>query len=102
MARETNRKAHYYCVIVLVRRADDPQPIICEAEWHGEIVQTPRGSGGFGYDPLFLLPQLKQTGAELRPAEKNRISHRAQALGLLAERLRGDRRETKDDRRTRR
>ena len=76
--------------------------IICEAEWHGEIVQTPRGSGGFGYDPLFLLPQLKQTGAELRPAEKNRISHRAQALGLLAERLRGDRRETKDDRRTRR
>ncbi len=95
MARETNRKAHYYCVIVLVRRADDPQPIICEAEWHGEIVQTPRGSGGFGYDPLFLLPQLKQTGAELRPAEKNRISHRAQALGLLAARLRAERGEAR-------
>lgn len=102
MSRETNRKAHYYCVIVLVRRADDPQPIICEAEWHGEIVQAPRGSGGFGYDPLFLLPQLKQTGAELTPADKNRISHRAQALGMLAERLRAERRETKDDRRTRR
>jgi XTP/dITP diphosphohydrolase len=102
MARETNRKAHYYCVIVLVRRADDPQPIICEAEWHGEVLQSPRGSGGFGYDSLFLLPQLKQTGAELKPADKNRISHRAQALGMLAERLHADRREAKDDRRTRR
>ncbi|MCE9642540.1 MAG: RdgB/HAM1 family non-canonical purine NTP pyrophosphatase [Betaproteobacteria bacterium] len=98
MARETNRKAHYYCVIVLVRRADDPQPIICEAEWHGEILQTPRGSGGFGYDPLFLLPQLKQTGAELKPAEKNRISHRAQALGMLAERLRAERRKERGER----
>jgi len=88
LARETNRKAHYYCVIVLVRRADDPQPIICEAEWHGEIVQTPRGNGGFGYDPLFLIPALNRTGAELRTEEKNRISHRGQALAALAERLR--------------
>jgi XTP/dITP diphosphohydrolase len=88
LARETNRKAHYYCVIVLVRRADDPQPIICEAEWHGEIVQTPRGTGGFGYDPLFLVPALNRTGAELKAEDKNRISHRGQALAALAERLR--------------
>jgi XTP/dITP diphosphohydrolase len=88
LARETNRKAHYYCVIVLVRRGDDPQPVICEAEWHGEIVQSPRGSGGFGYDPLFLIPSLGKTGAELKADEKNRISHRGQALALLAARLR--------------
>ena len=87
LARATNRKAHYYCVIVLTRRADDPQPIICEAEWHGEIVKSPRGSGGFGYDPLFLIPSLKKTGAELKPADKNRISHRGQALAALAARL---------------
>jgi XTP/dITP diphosphohydrolase len=87
LARETNRNAHYYCVIVLVRRADDPQPVICEAEWHGEIVQTPRGNGGFGYDPLFLIPGLKKTGAELRADEKNRISHRGQALAQLSARL---------------
>ena len=89
LARETNRRAHYYCVIVLTRRADDPQPIVCEAEWHGEIVQVPRGNGGFGYDSLFWIPQLKQTGAELKPAEKNRISHRAQALAALAAKLAG-------------
>jgi XTP/dITP diphosphohydrolase len=87
LAREANRKAHYYCVIVLVRRADDPQPVICEAEWHGEIVTEPRGGGGFGYDPLFLVPSLKKTGAELKPEEKNRISHRGRALALLAVRL---------------
>jgi XTP/dITP diphosphohydrolase len=87
LANETNRRAHYYCVIVLTRRADDPQPIVCEAEWHGEIVKTPRGSGGFGYDPLFLIPGLKKTGAELQPDDKNRISHRGQALAALAARL---------------
>ncbi len=87
LARETNRKAHYYCVIVLTRGADDPQPIICEAEWHGEVVKSPRGSGGFGYDPLFLIPALRKTGAELKPEEKNRISHRGQALAGLAARL---------------
>ena len=98
----TNRRAHYYCVIVLTRRADDPQPIICEAEWHGEIVPAPRGSGGFGYDPLFLIPALRKTGAELKPEEKNRISHRGQALALLAARLRAERGETKDGRGKRR
>lgn len=89
LAHETNRKAHYYCVIVLTRRADDPQPIVCEAEWHGEIVRTPRGTGGFGYDPLFLIPALKKTGAELKLEEKNRISHRGQALAAFAARLAG-------------
>jgi XTP/dITP diphosphohydrolase len=88
LATETNRRAHYYCVIVLTRRADDPQPIVCEGEWHGEIVKTPRGIGGFGYDPLFLIPELKKTGAELEPAEKNRVSHRGKALAALAARLR--------------
>ena len=87
---ETNRRAHYYCVIVLTRRADDPQPLVCEAEWHGEIVKTPRGNGGFGYDPLFLLPALKKTGAELKAPEKNRISHRGQALAALVARLRAE------------
>lgn len=88
LANETNRKAHYYCVIVLTRHADDPQPMVCEAEWHGEILKTPRGSGGFGYDPLFLLPELRRTAAELTPEHKNRISHRGQALAALAARLR--------------
>jgi XTP/dITP diphosphohydrolase len=88
LARATNRKAHYYCVIVLTRRADDPQPIICEAEWHGEIAAAPRGAGGFGYDPLFFIPSLRKTGAELKADEKNRISHRGQALAALAARLR--------------
>jgi XTP/dITP diphosphohydrolase len=87
LAHETNRNAHYYCVIVLVRAADDPQPIICEGEWHGEIADFPRGTGGFGYDPLFLIPELRRTGAELRSEDKNRISHRGKALALLAARL---------------
>ena len=88
LANEANRKAHYYCVIVLTRHAGDPQPMIYEAEWHGEILRAPRGSGGFGYDPLFLIPELRRTGAELAPEHKNRISHRGQALAALAARLR--------------
>src|SRR5690606_27545207 len=64
LANETDRRAHYYCVLALLRRADDPQPLIAEAEWHGEIIDTPRGSGGFGYDPYFLLPALGRTAAE--------------------------------------
>ena len=87
LVKETNRRAHYYCVIVLTRHADDPQPMIYEAEWHGEVAHEPRGSGGFGYDPLFLIPELRKTGAELKPDEKNRISHRGKALAALAARL---------------
>jgi XTP/dITP diphosphohydrolase len=82
-----NRKAHYYCVMVYVRYPDDPQPIIAEGAWHGEIIDTPRGDGGFGYDPYFLVPQFGRTGAELTADEKNAVSHRGQALKTLAERL---------------
>jgi XTP/dITP diphosphohydrolase len=90
LATASNRKAHYYCVIVLTRGPDDPRPMICEAEWHGEIVDTPRGSGGFGYDPLFMVDGTGKTGAEFTPDEKNQISHRAQALAQLVTRLRGE------------
>jgi XTP/dITP diphosphohydrolase len=85
-----DRRAHYYCVMVFVRYADDPQPIICEGEWHGEIIDSPRGEGGFGYDPYFLLPQFGKTGAELTADDKNGISHRGIALRALVERLKAE------------
>jgi len=78
-----SRGAHYVCLMVFVRHADDPRPLIAEGVWHGEIARAPRGSNGFGYDPLFLLPKLGRTAAELDPGEKNRISHRALALERL-------------------
>ena len=84
----TERRAHYYCVLVLVRHADDPQPIIAEGEWHGEIAQAERGEGGFGYDPMFWLPELGKMSAELSHDEKAQISHRAKALKILLQRLR--------------
>ena len=87
LKHETNRKAHYYCVIILVRYPHDPQPIIAEGAWHGEIIDTPRGSGGFGYDPYFLVPALGKTGAELPLDVKNGLSHRGQALAALVEKL---------------
>ncbi len=83
-----SRRAHYYCVIVLLRHVDDPQPLIAEGEWHGEVLTAPRGDGGFGYDPLFLDPVLGKTGAELPMEQKNRVSHRGKALAALAQRLR--------------
>ena len=83
-----DRRAHYVAVLVLMRSADDPQPIIAEGEWHGEIVDSPRGEGGFGYDPYFLIPGLGMTVAELPHEEKNRRSHRGQALAQLLARLR--------------
>lgn len=82
------RRAHYYCVLVLVRSADDPQPLIADASWHGEVVETPRGRGGFGYDPHFLLPPLGLTAAELAPEKKNELSHRGRAMRALVARLR--------------
>ena len=87
MAEVTDRRAHYYCVLVLVRRADDPQPLIAEGEWHGEIAYEARGGGGFGYDPLFWLPELGKMSAELTHDEKSKISHRAKALNVLLQRL---------------
>lgn len=78
-----DRRAHYYCVMLLMCQGDDPQPLIAEGEWRGEILHEPRGSGGFGYDPLFLDPALGRTGAELTPEQKNRVSHRGKALSAL-------------------
>lgn len=88
LAEQTDRRAHYVCALVFMRHADDPQPIIAEGEWRGEIIETPRGAGGFGYDPYFLPPSLGQTAAELDAAEKNQHSHRGLALRQLIERLR--------------
>lgn len=85
----SERRAHYVCVLVLLRYADDPQPVIVDGEWHGEIVTAPRGEGGFGYDPLFYLPELEQTAAELPAELKNTISHRGAAIRHLAGRLPG-------------
>jgi XTP/dITP diphosphohydrolase len=83
----SDRRAHYVAVLVLLRSADDPQPIIAQGEWHGEIIDTPRGAGGFGYDPYFLVPGTGLTVAELPHEEKNRRSHRGQALAQLIEHL---------------
>ncbi len=83
----TDRRAHYYCVLVLVRHADDPQPLIAEGEWHGEIAQEERGDGGFGYDPMFWLPEFGKMSAELTHDEKAHLSHRAKALKVLLEKL---------------
>jgi XTP/dITP diphosphohydrolase len=83
-----NRKAHYRCVMALVRSADDPAPLIAEGSWEGEIARAPRGVNGFGYDPLFLVAARGLTAAELPEEEKNRISHRAQAAARLLAALR--------------
>ena len=83
LASHADKRAHYVCVLVFVRHADDPQPIIAEGEWHGEIIAEERGQGGFGYDPMFYLPDLGLTAAELDSSEKNRRSHRGLALRQL-------------------
>jgi XTP/dITP diphosphohydrolase len=85
LAAHGNRRAHYTCVMVLARGPGDAEPLVAEAEWHGEIARAPRGGGGFGYDPYFYLKELDKTAAELAPAEKNRLSHRGQALQKLLE-----------------
>jgi XTP/dITP diphosphohydrolase len=90
LTEHDDRAAHYVCVIVLVRHMDDPEPVIAEGRWHGEIARQPRGAGGFGYDSYFLLPALGRTSAELSADEKNRLSHRATAVSLLAAKLRGE------------
>lgn len=84
---QSNRKAHFYCVLVLVRSANDPQPIIAEGEWPGEILEEQRGADGFGYDPLFFVPSQNQTAAELDSEVKNQLSHRGLAMQKLIERL---------------
>ncbi len=77
------RSARFQCVMVYLRHAEDPTPIICQGTWEGRILNSPRGEGGFGYDPLFLLTAENRTSAELSPEEKNRLSHRGQALRRL-------------------
>jgi XTP/dITP diphosphohydrolase len=83
LAGVADRRAHYACVLVLVRHAGDPEPIIAEGRWHGRIVDTPRGAGGFGYDPHFEDLQTGLTGAELPLARKNELSHRGKAMRAL-------------------
>lgn len=82
------RTARYQAVLVLMRHPDDPTPLICQGTWEGEILLAPRGNGGFGYDPHFLIPDLGVTAAEMDPAEKNRVSHRGRALKALMDALR--------------
>ncbi len=88
LAGNPDRRAHYYCVVVLVRHADDPEPLIAEGRWHGEVIDRPRGAGGFGYDPHFLLPDLGRTAAELEAHQKHAVSHRGKALRRLLALLR--------------
>lgn len=84
---EAEREAHFYCVLVLLRHADDPEPLIAEGRWHGRILAGRRGAGGFGYDPVFLDTASGLSAAELEPATKNRVSHRGQAIARLRELL---------------
>jgi XTP/dITP diphosphohydrolase len=81
------RTAHFVAVIVLLRHAEDPQPLIAEGRWSGVILDAPRGTGGFGYDPVFLDPENNLSAAEFEPAIKNRLSHRGRALALLRQKL---------------
>jgi XTP/dITP diphosphohydrolase len=87
MAGNTERSARFWCVLVYMKHADDPTPIICQAAWEGQITQEPLGTGGFGYDPIFFVPSLNCSAAALSKEQKNAISHRGQALKKLAEQL---------------
>ena len=87
LSNQSDRSAHYVCALVLVNRADDPNPLIVETSWYGVIVDEAKGLNGFGYDPHFFLPELNLTAAELDPAQKNLISHRGQALRELIHQL---------------
>lgn len=87
LEHQQDRSAYYYCVLVYVRSEFDPQPIIADGRWIGEIIAIPRGEQGFGYDPHFWIPSLGKTAAELSPDLKNSLSHRGQALRSLLEKL---------------
>ena len=87
LAPHADKSAYYYCVLVLIRHADDPQPVVADGQWHGEVIDTQRGAGGFGYDGHFWLPTLNRTVAELSAQEKNLHSHRGQALRALFDKL---------------
>jgi XTP/dITP diphosphohydrolase len=77
------RRAHFYCALVLMRHADDPMPLICEGTWEGRILEARRGHGGFGYDAVFYDPLMGLSAAEMDPGSKHRVSHRGQALMKL-------------------
>ena len=83
------RTARFHCTLVLLRHAEDPQPVIAEGSWEGTILSAPRGDGGFGYDPIFFDPVLQAGAGELPPEVKNRVSPRGRALAVLRERLAG-------------
>lgn len=87
-ASPSERSAHFYCVIVALRAATDPEPLIAPGRWHGQIALEGRGKGGFGYDPVFFIESLACTAAELSPERKNELSHRGQALAALGRQLR--------------
>ena len=89
LSEHDDHRAFYYCALVFVTHADDPHPLIATGEWHGEVIASPRGNGGFGYDPYFFLPAMGCTAAELSAEIKNRVSHRGKAMQALAEKLAG-------------
>lgn len=84
---DAERGAQFVCALALVRHAEDPLPIICEGLWHGRILHAAQGEHGFGYDPLFWVPERNCSSAEMTPADKNQLSHRARAMALLKQRL---------------
>jgi len=84
---KVDRGAHYVCALVMVNSANDPEPLIVQTRWYGQIIDEAKGGNGFGYDPYFFLPELGKTVAELAPSEKNQISHRGQALRELISQL---------------
>lgn len=88
LSAHEDKSAYYYCVLVYMRHAQDPQPVIAEGRWDGEIIASPRGANGFGYDPHFWIASLNKTAAELSAEEKNHLSHRGQALRALIEKWR--------------
>ena len=87
LADNPNRSARFWCVLVLMRHADDPTPLICSASWEGQITQSQDGQGGFGYDPVFYVPDLNCTSAQLTKQQKNAVSHRGTALKQLLSEL---------------
>ncbi|CPR17238.1 RdgB/HAM1 family non-canonical purine NTP pyrophosphatase [Brenneria goodwinii] len=85
---DEQRGASFHCVLVYLRHAEDPTPLVCHGSWSGTLAREPAGSGGFGYDPIFIVPELGKTAAELTREEKHARSHRGQALRLLLDALR--------------
>ena len=87
LASHADKRAFYYCSLVLLMHEHDPQPLIADGQWFGEIIDTPRGAGGFGYDPHFFLPEYACTAAELDAQRKNTVSHRGMAMAELSLKL---------------